>query len=86
MRVGKQIAAFVNRYLQDKVKVLTPLHYKRVKDNVQMPRATLWKLMTVAKSGAAALVNEPATRRAKQQIAKYLGKYTLEPPPCLIRM
>ena len=79
MRVGKEIAAFVNRYLQDKVEVLQPLHYKRVKDNVQMPQAMLEKLMAVAKSGVQALINEPPARRAKQQIAKYLGKYTMEP-------
>ena len=66
MRVGKQIAAFVNQHLQDKVEVLKPLHFKRAKDNVQMPPATLQKLMAVAKSGAAALMNEPATRRATQ--------------------
>ena len=86
MRVGVQIAAFVNRYLQDKVEVLKPLHFKRAKDNVQMPPATLQKLMAAAKSGAAALMNEPATRRATQQIAKYLGKYALEPPPYLTRL
>ena len=34
MRVGKQIATFVNRYLQDKVQVLKPLHFKQVSDNV----------------------------------------------------
>ena len=34
MRVGKQIAAFVNRYLQDKVEVLKPLYFKQVSDNV----------------------------------------------------
>ena len=86
MRVGKQIAAFVNRDLHDKVEVLKPLRFKRAKDNVQMPPATLQKLMAVAKDGAAALMNEPATRRAMQQAAKYLGKYTREPPPCLIRL
>ena len=64
MRVGTEIAAFVNRYLQDKVEVLKPLHFKRAKDNVNMPRAMLQKLMAVAKGGAAALMNEPATRRA----------------------
>ena len=52
MRVGKQIAAFVNQYLQDKVEVLKPFHFKRVKGNVQMPPATLQKLMAVAKDGA----------------------------------
>ena len=34
MRVGKQIAAFVNRYLHHKVEVLKPLHFKQVSDNV----------------------------------------------------
>ena len=34
MRVGKEIATFINRYLQDKVDVLKPLHFKRAKDNV----------------------------------------------------
>ena len=57
MRVGIQIAAFVNRYLQDKVEVLKPLHFKRANDNAQMPPATLKKLMAVAKDGAAALMN-----------------------------
>ena len=66
MRVGVQIAAFVNRYLQDKVQVLKPLHFKRAKDNVQMPLATLKKLMTVAKDGAAALMNRVATKRVMQ--------------------
>ena len=64
MRVGKEIAVFVNRYLQDKVEVLKPLHFKRVKDNVNMPQKMLQKLMAVAKDGAAALMNELATRRA----------------------
>ena len=30
MRVGKEIATFVNRYLQVKVEVFKPLHFKQV--------------------------------------------------------
>ena len=56
MRVGNQIAAFVNRYLQDKVEVLKPVHFKRAKDNIQMPLATLKKLMAITKDNAAVLI------------------------------
>ena len=37
MRVGIQIADFVNRYLVEKIKVIKPLSHKKKTENVQMP-------------------------------------------------
>ena len=66
--------------------MLKPLHFKRAKDNVQMPLAMLSKLMVMAKDGSDALMNGTATKREMQKAAKYLGKYTMETPPGLIRL
>ena len=51
-----------------------------------MPLAMLSKLMVMAKDGADALMNGTATKREMQKAAKYLGKYTMETPPGLIRL
>ena len=41
MRVGKQIAEFVNRYVVEKVEVKKPLGFRKITDNVQMPERLL---------------------------------------------
>ena len=74
MRVGKQIASFVNRYLADKVQVVPPLSYKQKNENVQMPVSTLRKLVVVCKKKLAQLKSKPRTNQVIQQYTKYLGK------------
>ena len=61
MRVGNQIATFLNRYLADKVRVIPPLSYKRNKENVQMPLRTLRKLIIECKKNLTALRKKPRT-------------------------
>ena len=74
MRVGNQIATFLNRYLADKVRVIPPLSYKRNKENVQMPLRTLRKLIIECKKNLTALRKKPRTNLVIQQTTKYLGK------------
>ena len=38
MRVGNQIASFINRYLTSKVEVIRPLAFHKKFENVQMPQ------------------------------------------------
>lgn len=67
MRVGKQIASFVNRYLTERVRVVPPLGYKENNENVQMPERTLKQLIAVCKKNFNALKKKPRTTQVSQQ-------------------
>ena len=74
MRVGRQIAGFVNRHLSKKVDVIMPLAFNRKLENVQMPQGTLKKLIMLCKRQVSALRDDPGTVQVRQRYAKYLGK------------
>ena len=74
MRVGNQIASFVNRYLTEKVRVIPPLGYKQNNENVQMPASTLRKLKADCMENLRSLKTKPRTKQVIQQTTKYLGK------------
>ena len=74
-RIGRQIVEFLNRYLNERVKLNPGIGFKVKIDNYNMPQEDVDKVDGWLRKRLATLIKMPQSLKVDKEIAKVLGKY-----------
>ena len=74
-RVGAQIALFVNRYMIERVHLVSSFGFEHKYDNVNMPEEHVDQIDAWLRGRLTQIKHETADRKLRRETSKLLGKY-----------
>ena len=74
-RVGAQIVLFVNRYMIERVHLVSSFGFEQKLDNVNMPEEYVAKIDAWLRGRLTQIEHETADRKLRRETSKLLGKY-----------